>query len=256
MISLNDCITEESRITFIKLKYCCQAYDINEKEVYFKSFSINEFIGQRLASIRKLRSNKYFLVLPGEDVGVYKYGDLNLENAQDIKIGSYNFQRNGYDYDFIYEYGFGPDCMEDILDLCPNNENRNELLHEILELFALDIFMEQDDRSEENLMFEKDKLGNIHLAPIFDYELSLEYNADLGAYLNPIHCFIIQDHYREFFYKYPEFYDMLETYLDVDLMKEVKKAFQFKKLDYRNVDLSCYKIFEEKKKEQLGKILR
>lgn len=93
MILLEDCITDETIITGLKLKTCAQAVAENGREVYFKSFSINEIIGQRLAMIRKLKSNKYFFTLLGNKLGNFKFKSLDPRRIEDIKIGSYDFKK-------------------------------------------------------------------------------------------------------------------------------------------------------------------
>ena len=47
-------------------------------------------------------------------------------------------------------------------------------MEEIIKMFALDVFMGQQDRYFNNMIFSSDEMGNIHLANLYDFEISLK----------------------------------------------------------------------------------
>lgn len=256
MIYLEDCITAETPITFVN-KFFDSSYEYEDgsgKLVYAKAVCCNEFIGERLARIRNLRSPEHFLVMESSFLGKCKFGELDPRKIEKLKIGTYDFRKKGYKYLRINSLGIGEDGFFYLLDLCPNKQNRDELTNELLEMFALDTYMAQDDRFYYNMLMEIDWNDNIHLAPIYDFEETFTERNTI--YLNTLRSFPTIDDYRKFIWKFPQLGSMLETYLDVDLEEEIKEILEEKRLDYSNVNFQFYRDFSCKRKDVLRKILK
>jgi len=178
--------TKISKATGIR-KDICKTWDTwyenNNKWYFFKDFGysdqsvfesklINELIGEYLA-------NRL-----GLDTVHYELARINTQSDRElIGLASENFiqKRNKYlfirDMDISVNYA-NTNNLNRLRHICPNEENYKELLDEIYKLVALDIYMSQEDRCEQNIQFRKHK-KNLHLAPIYDYEYSFNDPYDL-----------------------------------------------------------------------------
>ena len=122
---------------------------------------LNELIGEELANTLKIDSIHYELAKEDD-----KYG-----------LASRSFYRDDSKYFFMRSLYIPLNCcnmrnLERLRDYCKNEENHNELVDEILKFVAIDIYMNQKDRTYSNFQFRKDKTG-FHLAPIYDFEESV-----------------------------------------------------------------------------------
>ena len=223
--------------------------------IYHKDFDINEFIGEELAGIRGVRSVRYFPVLfdsIGNSLNIKSY----FERCLSIRVGSFDFKKPDVKYVLgsnlpIYD-DFG--TFDDLLDMCPNDENRNQLTNELLEIYGLDIYSGQMDRPN-NIYYEFHPNGEIHMSKMFDYEQSFEELFE-DYYVTDLHVFRKIDDYKRFIIKYPQFEEILRSYLDVDLERVIRKMARSRKFDLSKFDMSKYREFDEITHKKLEKILK
>ena len=223
--------------------------------IYHKDFDINEFIGEEIASVRGVRSVRYYPVLfdtMENSLGIKSF----FNKCLNIRVGSFDFKEEGIQYytgrDLPCYEDFG--SFDDLLDLCPSDKNRLELINELLEVYGLDIFCGQLDRPN-NLYYEMHPNGEIHIGKLFDYEQSFETYLE-DYYMTDFHIFRKIEDYQKFILKYPQFEEILRSYLDVDLEEVMKKMAKSRKFDLSRVDMDRYKEFNEITHKRLEKILR
>ncbi|MBQ1551662.1 MAG: hypothetical protein IIZ67_06130 [Bacilli bacterium] len=199
-----------------------------ERELFVKDFNEKEFIGEELCRIRGRASAHYFLVgINPNSLGRYRrmrqYGDVNSREYTFL-IGSYDFRGSDKEYFDLSSLVFEDDSIDKFLSMCPNDENKKELLHEILDLMALDVFMGQEDRCGKNVMLEKSKDGSLHVAPLYDFQYSIKISSLL--YRSVFHTFRSDSDYHQFMEQYGEFRDLLESYSDEDLYAITESGFK------------------------------
>ena len=262
MLNLGECYTNNTRIFLIEEE---NGFRLRKKaiepRIFRKHFNHAEFIGEELCHIRHLNCVHYFLI--GEGCYNIRFEvpyKAAYKNGYRIRLGSIDFRdRRQYDYFHITDSCLGGvgDHLESILDLTPTEKNRVELLDEIEEMFALDTFMGQTDRYGENVYFARNKkTGEIHLAPLFDFEYSLKstnMNRDL-IYGNDLHSFRNEEDYIEFIQEHPEFADKLRSYLDVDLLEIIERSYRSRGLRLPEHTIPFYLSFEEERKEFIRRI--
>jgi hypothetical protein len=257
MNNLDDILTDNTKVTPLKQIKVNQGLDKNNLTVFTKEYNINEVIGQHLAGIRNLNTNKYIFALYTNNYNLNKAKDIDIMDINKIMIASYDFKKKDCKYFTLDKLGFDGYKFIKILELCKSKENRDELTRELLELMALDTFMGQVDRFFYNIMFEVNEYEEIHLAPIYDYSRSLVYyDIDKPIYPNQLLELNKEEDYKQAFNDYPIFYEILKSYLDVDLVEEIKECFDERALDYSNFNLQKYILFEEKNKELISKIIK
>ena len=223
--------------------------------IYHKDFDLNEFIGEELAGIRGVRSVHYYPILFDSKENSFKIRNF-FDKCENIRVGSFDFKKPGIQYMTgpnlpIYD-DFG--TFDDLLDMCSNDKNREDLLNELLEVYGLDIYCGQMDRPN-NLYYEFHPNGEIHIGKMFDYEQSFE-AMFFEHYVADFHVFRTIDDYQKFIIKYPQFEGILRSYLDVDLEKVILKMARSRKFDLRRVDMDGYREFDEVTHKKLEKILR
>lgn len=228
--------------------------------IYHKDFDITEFIGEKLASIRGIRSVHYFPGCFGDKKQILQGGKNYKERC--IRTCSFEFKKESSKYFSslsLYNIPMAKgNHWKFLLNNCKDYENMDEFTNEVLELMALDIYMEQRDRNH-NIMYEKSCDGELHLAPAFDYECSFYENEDyVGPYLyqNDLGDFCCEEDYWCFMEKYPQFREMLSAYLDVDLEKEIREMFDERGFSIKNFDLDFYKRCDERNHKRLEIILK
>lgn len=223
--------------------------------IYHKDFDLNEFIGEELAGVRGVRSVHYYPVLFDSKENTFKIKNF-FDKCMAIRVGSFDFKEPGVKYFtgpnlLIYD-DFG--TFDDLLEMCPSDKNREELLNELLEVYGLDIYSGQMDRPN-NIYYEFHSNGEIHMSKMFDYEQSFE--EDFGEhYVADFHIFRTIDDYQKFIIKYPQFEEILRSYLDVDLERVILRMARFRKFDLSRVDMDGYKRYDEVAHKKLEKILR
>lgn len=261
MMYLKECLTDSTNILIIGESYRNRENRGLEKKIFRKNFNHAEIIGEELCSIRNLSCPHFFLVLDSKDYNsrLIPYR-LIREKYPDIKLGTYDFREEGYIY-FNIGSVFNRDSetkLLKVLSMTPTLENREELKKEICELFALDVYMGQVDRFSSNIMFSfNTRNGDIHLAPIYDFQYSLKssYIDQNKIYDNHIHSFNDFCDFYNFILEYPEFRDMLKSYLDVDLVQVVRDGYRKKGLVVPNEKIEFYSSFDESRKGLIKRIV-
>lgn len=226
-------------------------------DVYHKEFDITEFIGEKLAGIRNVRSAHYIPICFGEYkkcLADAKYGN----DGGNIRVGSPNFKQEGTKYVFVFDipsYYMGKG-LKDLAEQCPTEENKTALINEHFEMEALDTYMGQKDR-RANIYYEYHPNGEIHLSRMFDYENSMfEELKDEIYYLNDFHEYHTIDDYRRMIDKYPQFGRFLGSYVGIDLVEQIKLMAQERGFDLSSFDMEPYKIFNESTQKKLELILK
>lgn len=226
-------------------------------EIYHKEFDITEFIGEKLAGIRGVRSAHYISICFGE----YKKCLASAKTGNDrgnIRVGSVSFKKEGIKYVSSFEvpsYYMGRG-FEDLLRQCPTEENALVLTNEHCEMEALDVYMGQKDR-RANVYYEYHSNGEIHLAPLFDYENSMfELLKDEVFYLNDFFEYKTIDDFRRKIDRYPQFGEYLQSYVDVDLVSQIEEMAQERGFNLEGFDLEPYRRFDEATHKKLELILK
>lgn len=226
--------------------------------IHHKCFDFTEFIGEDLASIRNIRSAHYFPVCLGKKGTIFTQSNL--------RVGSYDFFESGNTYKFYQDFDFGDIDFNKqflrLLEMCPSEKNRDELLDEFLELIALDTYMVQGDRSG-NLLYEIHEDGEIHLAPVFDYEVSLDasvFNSNSKVlcdnYINDFFYLFDDDDYYDLMNRYPQFRDKLKSYLDVSLCERVRKVVKERRFNPDMVKFTHYELFDNFSHKRIKQLIR
>lgn len=267
MMGVNECLQDGTRIYLIreedkkKKRFTLFKSKKNERRIFRKDFNHAELVGEELCNVRNLRCSHFFLI--GE--GYYHlnrtefYEDIE-DKGYNIRLGSYDFRDPvKYDYFQIADSILGSehDYLEEILEFAPTTENRYQLLDEIEEMFALDTFMGQTDRYWNNVIFERDKeTKEIHLAPLYDFEYSLN-----SSYINPnclydnvLHTFKSEQDYKDYIEKRPEFAEKLKFYLDIDLVDVIERSYRAKGLKVPEHVIPFYEKFEKERKDLIRRV--
>lgn len=226
-------------------------------EIFHKEFDITEFIGEELAGIRGVKSAHYIPICFGEYKKCLASAKYRFDRGN-IRVGSPSFKKEGVKYipSSSMTYKVGGNGFELLLDACPSLENKTQLADEHFEMEALDIFMGQTDR-RSNIYYEVYPNGEVHLAPMFDYENSMfELLKDQVSYQSDFNYYGSIDDYRRMVDRYPQFGDMLSSYVDVCLTDRIKSMAQKRQFDLSSFDLEPYRRFDEATHKKLELILK
>lgn len=260
MMCLDECITDDTNVFLVGTAYRRKEKKRLEKQIFRKSFNHAEIIGEELCGIRNLSCPHYFLtgdILNRNNKTVsYK---IAKKTGASITLGSFDFRREGEVYFSLDKFSpkDGKSVFEQLLSLAPSIKNREELIREICELFALDVYMGQVDRFSGNVLFSYNtNNGEIHLASIFDFQYSLKrgYISDKSIYDNQIHSFKDISDFCDFIHIYPKFREMLKNYLDVDLVKVALNGYKKRKMIIPSDKLHFYSEFDDSRKELIKRI--
>jgi hypothetical protein len=174
---------------------------IDGKYYYIKDIlNYNEIIGEIIADSLNLDSAHY-------EIGKYKRKN---------KYMTENFKKPGKEYLKIYQTELNN--RKDILDIV-----NNDLKHDLLKMYALDIFMMQTDRCNVNLMFVKEN-NKLRLAPLYDYSYSyLDLALGFIAYRNCIrNVYMTENAIGRFMNDYPEIVKYMNIILNKDYLTLLK----------------------------------
>ncbi len=264
MMKLKECMKQDTPVYMVRYQKP-RVYSFRRKErepkVFLKGFNPSEIIGEELCRIKNIRCSHYFIA------GIADYTlktPVWYEDIQDkcmaLKIASPTFKRRGYRYFEIEDFGIVPtdDSIDHLLQLSHGEENRKQLYMDLLNMIALDIYMRQTDRYSYNYMFEQDREKNIRLAPLFDFETSLEDDVDDNEIFSKcdLYGFETIDDCKRFIDKYPEFYDVLSSYLDLDLGYVVQDTFAKRRMNLPEKYSDHYRDFGERRKEFIKRIVQ
>lgn len=224
-------------------------------KIYHKEFDLHEFIGEEIAGIRGVNSVHYFPVL-FDDIDNILNIDNEIVRTRLVRVGSFDFKKPGIRYSIGYDFIHNEEMcsFEKILDSCPTEKNRLELINELLEIYGLDIYSGQTDRPG-NIFYEFHPNGEIHMSKLFDYEWSLDEDLK-DSYVADFHIFRNISSYQKMIKDYPQFEGILRSYLDVDLEKIINKMARSRRFDLSGFDMDSYKKFDEVSHKRLEKILR
>ena len=127
----------------------------------------------------------------------------------------------------------------------------------MLELFALGIFIWEEDRFTYNIIFEKRSNGEIHLSKLFDFGDSLDNKLFPNGfnYYNSLYDFENKEDYIKMMDLYPQFREYLKFYSNVSLVSEIEKICESRNLNIIEFPIEHYKRFEEASQKHLQKIL-
>lgn len=259
MLCLSECLTDDAKILLIGKK----RFSLLKKEenpiIFRKNFNHAEFIGEEICSLKKIPCVHFFLVADGmfssNQMTTYR---ICKKISSNIDIGSYDFRKKDYEYLIIVHGSIDDDCLAPLLEMAPNDQNREELLNEILDMFALDTYMGQIDRFHKNIIFERNpQTKEIHLAPLFDFEYSLKSSyLDVNSiYLNPIYPFYTLKDCKKIIHEFPLFKEKLESYLDIQLVDIASYSYQAKGLIMPSCKLPFYQEFDKRQKRLIRKII-
>jgi hypothetical protein len=226
-------------------------------EVYHRESDLTEFIGEQLAGIRGVRSAHYIPICFGEYKKCLASAKYGFDRGN-IRVGSPSFKKAGIKYIFSSSmiYRVGGNYFENLLDACPSLENAVQLSDEHFEMEALDVYMGQHDR-RSNIYYEVYPNGEIHLAPMFDYENSMfDALKESVVYESDFNSYRTIDDYRRMIDRYPQFGEMLSSYVDVDLVKQIEEMAKTRKFDLSGFDLEPYKRFDDESHKKLELILK
>lgn len=259
MLYINECINYDTPVRLVCEKEKKPLFGKAEPKIYFKNFNHAEFIGEELCGIRNIRCAHYFIAgLTKFKINkTLKRGEID-KYSPSIGIGSQDFMEQGKKYKYLDDYEEKADNgFESMLRNTKNDENKKQLCRDMLEMLALDIYMGQSDRSEVNIMFEEDREGNIRLAPLYDFEHSLNSTCidNNNLYINCLYNFKTIDDCKEFIKQYPLFRDILASYLNVDLISIISRSYGRRGLTIPSDRWNFYMDFDQKQKEKIQKIL-
>ena len=189
---------------------------------YYKNFPnysnpsanfLNELIGEFLANYIELETVNYNIGCMNLFGGEKNYGLL-----------SRSFRKKEFKYITPYDVGVSPHQislynLENIRYLCKNDENYKKLVSQLLKMIALDIYMNQNDRTVNNFLFKK-KNGNLELAPLYDYERAFFVDKDIcNQPIGNYHAYILGLNLdnKEDIDKYPELKELFDVFLSIDI---------------------------------------
>ena len=260
MLYINECLTNDTPVKLVNANNKKSLFEKKEPKTYFKKFNHAEFIGEELCNIKNIRCAHYFIA----GLTQFKINKTMPVSKTDkyypvIGIGSHDFKDNNKVYKTINDYPKKADNgFESMLENARDEENKKQLCRDMLEMLALDIYMGQVDRSEVNIMFEEDKNGNIRLAPLYDFEYSLNSICINSDYLHSsaLYSFNNIDGCREFVRKYPMFRDILSSYLNVNLAEVISRSYNRRRLVIPIDKWDFYMNFDQKQKEKIKSIVQ
>ena len=241
-------------------------YNIDNELYYFKKISseqqlINELLGPYLANFFGLEAINYQLSIhhtnKNKNPGLISKSIFNPDN-------SYKNLSELVDYNIYGEPK--EECLEDVIDLCKNDYDKYCLMLEALKLATLGFYSHQTDHCYINLDFQIEP--TIALAPIYDFEESFDINSEnkppkyfLQSNINwfeeqryiyksqLITIIFSRENLKDFFEKYPEFYQRVISILDLDLIDILKTIEKQYDLTISASLKEHYLTFDEKQKQ-------
>lgn len=260
MMFLGECITNNTSIYLVGEDYRKKEKRGLERRIFRKNFNHAEIIGEELCGIRNLSCPHFFLMADCKD-SESRFASYSAvkEAGLSVKLGSHDVKKNGVFYFSLNDISSsGKTKFEELLSMTPTSKNREELVSELCELFALDVYMGQVDRFSNNLLFSFN-INNceIHLESIFDFQHSLKegYNSDDCIYDNQLYPFRNISDLKDFIIFYPELREMLKSYLDVDLVSAIQNGYEKRGLFVPDDKIHYYSEFDDKRKELIKKIV-
>ena len=259
---INECLKPETEVYLTRDREYKKGlfYKDEERELFIKDFNHAELIGEELCSVRKLKCAHYFVVGCGMEKlkRTAKYG--TIREHYKYKIASFDFKDKDKTYKLIKDYKNINyyDVIGCMLDNTESRKNRDELYFDLMNLIALDIYMGQTDRTAYNYMFEEDQDKNIRLAPLFDFEYSLDDRFLDQDCVHDSSIVFFEDYIdaKNFIRDYPELGDILKSYLDEDLCGTTTRAFAKRNLKVPEYLYPQLEKFREERCQTIKKIIK
>lgn len=251
---IDEIITDKTKVVFLKessnkLIFGHTTKSSFSKEldsfVYYKPFSLEEYIGEYIAKYLNVNTVENFIV----DVEGQKF------------IASKNFVNKNIEYispkDIIFSiYSYKINNLENLFHKISEYNNSAKFISYFFKMIALDIYMRQEDRNLENYFFELYN-NSILLGPLYDYTVAFDYyNNEFSYYYH--NGFVIleqKEELEEMFKDYPFFRTYLEKVSRLDLVKLIKQIFEENYFKINDKIMENYKKEEEKTQKLLQKIL-
>lgn len=219
-----------------------------EESYFYQFYLIDELMGSYLAR---------FINLDAVSYSVAKVDDC-------IGLASQNFKKDRFDYYFSEELSLNSSCdftnIYILKSFCKDDNNAQELVDSILKLFALDIYMLQNDRCYLNLQFQINRMNHaFSLSPIYDFSNCLggvrKERMRLPNVVLPLNDTTIPMLCR-YFPKFSEYLNMLLGKKMSVTWDQICEDYHFNQdcFAYERVK-SHYQIKEEKQKELLKEYL-
>lgn len=226
-------------------------HEINGSWYYFKSFDnypdpisnfINELIGEYLSFGLALPSVHYKIGKADD-----KYGLLSLcfRNKKNRYIEPNNVG--------LYVNNNNLNNLKEIQNYCKDENNFKEIVSELSKMIAIDLYMGQTDRTNNNFTFQKNKDG-LHLAPLYDFENSFLTPRDIyePTTYNAASLFTIKLKHKKEIKNYPELERYLNKLLSLDIEKVLNDIAASFKIDIPEERIKIYKKYIEKRKKMLS----
>lgn len=214
----------------------------NDDIYYIKRVNFNEFIGEELAN-----------QIDSKTVCFEIFQNVN----GDIFMASKSFKKTNctyyYPLDFVKMFPIS-NHLENLKNICLDQNNYINLLNNIFKMFSIDIYMEQVDRFSNNIQIEQFDTGYTDLAPIYDYSTSAW--DDNIMYHNCLYSFIDEDTYFEFYNIYPNFLEILKRIQKVNMSKVLENIENNKEILLPNKIKDIYLRREEISQKKLEKIIK
>lgn len=211
----------------------------NNTIYYAKRPNLNELIGEELAKEINI-DTVYFEFFQNKNGEVWMASqDFRKENCNyytPIEISS-NLSENTF---YLWK------------DICIDQENESKFLEHIFKMFAIDIYMKQQDRVS-NIQIEKFDTGYIDLAPLYDYSNS-SWNQFIG-YANGLYTFSSLSDYQKMFGCYPQFLEILKQIQKKSMKKLLENIEETKEIIIPNSLKEIYLQREEISQKKLQKII-
>ena len=232
---------------------------INGIWYYYKNFYnyknsiknfLNELIGEFLAFYLNLDTVTYHIGSTINEKGEIEYGLL-----------SENFRDKKEKYIIPTDLGLDLNCvsLDNILELkkiCKSNENYIQLTEQIFKMIAIDIYMNQSNRSKNNFLFQK-KRKQLYLSPLYDYEKAFIVSNERIDNLKYKACIFgvnIED--KSEINQYPEIKYLLDLLLSLDINQIFDEISENHKLYIPVSEREEYKENVEKRKTLIKKCIK
>lgn len=207
---------------------------------YPKATNLNELIGEQLAKKIHLRTVNYDLF---ED-----------DCSGKIIIASKSFLNPTSKYPFcLPKLDLNNPNNNNLKDKCIDDDNYQQLLINIFKMFAVDIYMGQNDRCYLNFQFEEYDSGYFDLAPLYDYSDS-RWNSSL-YYDCELYNFYSRQSYENLFDNYPKSLEIIQQMKQIDLKRILEKIEQTKGIKLPQEIIDIYLQREEIAQRKLEKII-
>jgi len=217
---------------------------------YYKNFEnyqspeenfINELIGEFIATYLELETIHYSI---GYNQEKNEYGLLSK---------SFRNKKTKYltpDQLLIPKNCINLNNIKEIKYNCKNEKNYQKLVNQILKMIALDIYMNQRDRTRNNQLYKKEN-GCLYLAPLYDYEQSfyVDKKENTPSTIYKAYIFGLDLTNIEEIKRYPELIEIFKLLLSLDIKTIIKDIEHIYKLSIPKEKIEQYDELNQKTKK-------